>query len=282
MVDVSLIRRWLEECQGEHDHGIGRAELQAQLRATGRFRVIDVMESCLVDPHDTIDYIALSYVWGDALRERQAAYPSSWWMNLFEGVESDQLTKHQRRLRFENLPATIQDACELVKSIGWKYLWVDLLCICQDSPTEKESLVKQMHLLYEGASLTLVAAGGKSANCRLHGLHRNTRSPERVSVIPTEHGEIRLVMAKPALSDILSSTDWITRGWTFQEDILSSCCLYFTSNEIFYSCQFHLTQYDLRGVGDCKGFKCSRFSEWREGYVLETKYTKTASQSISQ
>jgi hypothetical protein len=281
VAEIFLIRSWLDECQSEHGHSLGEAKSQARLRATGYFRVIDVVESCLVEPTDDIVYIALSYVWGDALRERQTAEPSSWWEDLFEGVESNQRAERRRRLRFNKLPATIQDASDLVKSIGRRYLWVDLLCIRQDDLSEKEVLLKQMHLLYEGASFTIVAAGGKSAESRLHGLPKSTRSPERTCLVPTKNGELRLVIARPGLSDILSSTDWNTRGWTYQEDILSSCCLYFTSNEIFYSCRYHSPQYPLAVADDFKGFRLGRFSEWREGYMLETKYTKTAYQSTS-
>ncbi|KAF8846749.1 HET-domain-containing protein [Acephala macrosclerotiorum] len=279
VAEIPLIRSWVDECQGEHGHSLGGPDLQTRLRATGHFRVIDVVESCIVEPTDDIVYIALSYIWGDALRERQTAEPSTWWRDLFEDVERDQRAEPPRRLRFDKIPATIQDASELVKSIGRRYLWVDLLCIDQDDLSEKEVLIKHMHLLYEGASFTIVAAGGKSAESRLHGLHKSTRSPEKTCVVPTKSGELGLVIARPGLSNMLSSTDWNTRGWTFQEDVLSSCCLYFTSNEIFYSCRYHSPQSPLPSIEFYRGFGLGRFSEWREGYVLETKYTKTAYQS---
>ena len=89
------------------------------------------------------------------------------------------------------------------------------------------------------------------------------------------------------LPDLVAETVWATRGWTFQEDILSRCCLHFTSTEVFYSCKAHLKEYPLTheaendGFGKYKGFGIGRFDEWRESYVLETRLSKTAYQATS-
>lgn len=281
IVDMSLIQSWVEECQSNHDHSGQRAASQYQLRATEQFRVYDVIESHLIAPTDVVEYIALSYTWGDALRERQSADPVSWWTNLFDDGEQMQSTSQVRRVRFDKLPVTIQDASLLLQRLGWRYLWVDLLCVYQDDIPKKEVIINKMNLIYEGASLTVVAAGGEHADSPLHGLRRGTRSSERTWTVPTARGDLNLALARPELKEMLSSTLWTTRGWTFQEDILSSCCLYFTQDEAFYSCDHHMPQRRLLGIGDYRGFGSGRFNEWREGYVLETKFTRSAYQSLS-
>lgn len=279
-VDISLIQSWVEECQSNHNHSGQRAASQEQLRATGQFRVYDVIESHLIAPTDRVEYIALSYTWGDALRERQLKDPVSWWTALFDDGEQIQSTSQGRYVRFDKLPMTIQDASLLLQRLGWRYLWVDLLCVCQDDHHNEELLITKMHLIYEGASLTVVAAGGEHANYPLHGVREGTRSSERTWTIPTARGDLNLVLARPELKKLLSSTLWSTRGWTFQEDILSSCGLYFTQGEAFYSCDHHMPQQYLSGTRE-GGFEYGRFNEWREGYVLETKLTRSAYQSLS-
>ena len=285
VTDISLIRSWIVKCSSEHHHFGQAFKSQAQLRATGQFRVYDVLDSRLVEPTGIVSYIALSYVWGNAIRERQAAEPISWWSDLFDDDDDDvkiiHWVKRSRSVRFHRLPIAIQDACELVKYIGRSYLWVDLLCVSQDDRSTKELLINKMHVIYEGADLTLVAAGGNNADSRLHGLHKDTRYPESTWIIPTESGKLNLAIARPELPEVLSSTPWMTRGWTFQEDILSLCCLYFTPKEIFYSCEHHTPRSYMSGVEYYRGFGTGRFSEWREGYVLETNYTKTAYQNKS-
>lgn len=275
-VDMSLIQSWVEECQRNHNHSHQQAESQEQLRATGQFRLYDVIESHLIAPTDSVEYIALSYTWGDALRERQLAAPISWWTDLFDDGEQVHSAGQGRCVRFDKLPVTVQDASLLLQRLGRRYLWVDLLCVCQDDIPNKEILINKMHLIYEGASLTVVAAGGEHADSPLHGLRKGTRSSERTWTIPTARGDLELVIARPELKNLLSSTLWTTRGWTFQEDVLSSCCLYFTQDEAFYSCDHHMTERRMSGATG-KG----RFNEWREGYVLETKFTINAYQSLS-
>jgi hypothetical protein len=139
-----------------------------------------------------------------------------------------------------------------------------------------------MHVVYKGASVTLIAAGGNDAESPLHGLRSDTRLAERSWIIPTGGGNLKLAIAKPGLQELLASTEWISRGWTFQEDILSSCCLYFTREEVFYSCDVHTPVHRLQGLERFGGFPRGRLSEWRESYVLETKSTLTAYQSLCQ
>lgn len=53
-----------------------------------------------------------------------------------------------------------QDAVLLVQAIGQRYLWVDSLCIVQDSTSSWELNAKAMHLVYGNAFFTICAADG--------------------------------------------------------------------------------------------------------------------------
>ncbi len=70
---------------------------------------------------------------------------------------------------------------------------------------KKQLLINEMHVVYEGAYLTVVAAGGGNADARLHGLQEGTRSREETWTIPTQQGNFTLAIAKPKLEDLLSS-----------------------------------------------------------------------------
>jgi Heterokaryon incompatibility protein (HET) len=275
MVDVPLLQSWIQQCKTQHGHS-GEDDRQAELRKTSRFRVIDVKHRTLVQPQEHIDYIALSYVSGNILHGGTASKHSQWLDSLAECRSDDSMISRPRRIHFERLPATIQDAITLVESIGWKYLWADLICIQQNNDTDKHVLIKSMHLIYEAASFTIVAAGGPNADASLPGWHHARRRPEDVCQINTNNGPLSITLSRPPLADLVSSTAWSTRGWTFQEDLLSPCCLYFTPSEVFYSCRHHARQFKLPSIGDYSGFHTGRYSEWREGYVLETRSIKTA------
>ena len=64
-------------------------------------------------------YACLSYCWG-------APQPIS----LKAGV----LSEYMKRTMLLDLPQSIQDAIRVARTLGFRYLWIDSLCIIQDSP----------------------------------------------------------------------------------------------------------------------------------------------------
>ena len=61
------------------------------------------------------------------------------------------------------LRQTIQDAITVARKLGLQYLWVDALCIIQDSASEKDEEIAKMDRIYENAQVTICAASAE--NC---------------------------------------------------------------------------------------------------------------------
>lgn len=80
------------------------------------------------------------------------------------------LTSHSLRVFVDtgiassSLPTTVRDACELCFGIGIRYLWVDSLCILQDSESDWMEQSSLMGLLFNNSTLTISAAKSKSCN----------------------------------------------------------------------------------------------------------------------
>ncbi|KAF8246851.1 hypothetical protein K440DRAFT_503036, partial [Wilcoxina mikolae CBS 423.85] len=111
-------------------------------------KFIDVQEHRLVNITETVDprFVALSYVWGPP-PHRQTVRRN------FE--------PHSRRLppctdSEDRLPKTIQDAMEVTREMGFRYLWVDALCIVQDDPVEVKTQILQMNKVYGQAAFTII------------------------------------------------------------------------------------------------------------------------------
>ncbi len=49
---------------------------------------------------------------------------------------------------------------EVSRSIGYRYLWVDSLCIIQDDRQDKDLQISMMDEIYRSATLTLAAGSG--------------------------------------------------------------------------------------------------------------------------
>lgn len=98
MCDLDLVRSWIGRCAESHD--LCRLEQQRPLR---HLRVIDCSLSIVVPAPDECQYVALSYVWGEA-------------GNMLLPETSKLPTR---------LPATIEDSITATRRLGYRYLWVD-------------------------------------------------------------------------------------------------------------------------------------------------------------
>ena len=94
-------------------------------------------------------YVALSYVWG-------GPQPMTTTTNIDEYVREG--------LDMQKFPQTIQDAVVVTHNIGQRYLWIDALCILQDSSKDKARQLGAMRSIYRNAYLTINAACASSTN----------------------------------------------------------------------------------------------------------------------
>ncbi|KAF7881087.1 uncharacterized protein EAF02_006978 [Botrytis sinoallii] len=89
--------------------------------------------------------------------------------------------------------------------------------------------------IYNGSTLTLIAAVGDNPHAGLRGVSHRPESPiEPYEII--NHGKLlTLSLCLPSLCEEVRKGKWYTRVWTYQEQCLSQRCLYFTSNELFFN-----------------------------------------------
>lgn len=224
--EPSLLRQWLRSCRDWHGPNCYTPGWSEVITPAARIRVrlIDVYQRCLVPAPAACRYVALSYVWGKAkvlqtIRSNVAA------LHRMNGL--DEFVK--------DVPTTVADSIDLVAMIGERYLWVDSLCIVQDDPQEKHSQIANMDAIYGNAILTINAAAGQDANAGLPGIHPFSRKVEQL-VFEYQPGR-RLIAAQPILTDIVDSSHWNTRAWTYQERFLSKRSLTFTNSYVFFQCQ---------------------------------------------
>lgn len=92
-----------------------------------------------------------------------------------------------------------------------------------------------MDLIYTQACLTIVAASGNDASYGLPGISEGSRSSPRA--IESVNGTVLMVEPLDSVADYIPMTTYETRGWTFQERILSVRCLIFTDKLAMFQCQ---------------------------------------------
>lgn len=225
-----LLRSWLRDCEDNHGpvcDGLSRLEM----RPVQHFRVIDVHAMCLVQTAINVRFAALSYMWGEqeplrALKE-----------NIKDLEQTNSLRKH-----YNDIPRTIKDAIQAVSELGEQYLWVDALCIVQNDKAITDHLVGVMDLIYSCAAFTIICGAGSGADAPLPGVQVGSRTPKQdiEEVFPG----VKL-MVLPELERELASAAYSTRGWTFQEQILSNRRLIFTPSRIYMQCQCRVYREDF-------------------------------------
>ncbi|KAF3076039.1 hypothetical protein CFAM422_000965 [Trichoderma lentiforme] len=239
---LGLARSWIEDCDMYHTNcqPIVPAVPSEVLHPSTRF--IDTISECLVSLDDInsapFKFVALSYVWGvDYQLRTTSSTLEDFRRKLPELLATD------RSLR---LPLTIRDAMDVTLTLGYRYLWVDALCIVQDSPSDLEIQLAQMDRIYGLATLTIVARGGKSSDSGLPGMSspRNWSSGENINC--EIHGTLTI-----GCWDVLDrnyekyeeqhgvfadTACYMWRGWTFQEQILSTRTLEFNRRRMVFWC----------------------------------------------
>ena len=218
--DVDLLRGWLEICKYSHGGTCNPRGMPGT--KTFCFRLIDINRRCVVQAPLYCRYFALSYVWGRVVQPLLTDIT----MDRFTadgGLSDDQ----------PDITRTLKDAMYLCELLGQRYLWVDTLCIKQDSTEDKSQPIENMGLVYSCAELTIVSAAGSDSNGGLPGLRTGSRATQ--TYVESLSG-LQITSAHQPFMPCISYATWQSREWTFQEKALSQRLLIFTEQQIFYHC----------------------------------------------
>ncbi|CAF3511390.1 unnamed protein product [Fusarium graminearum] len=168
-------------------------------------------------------FVALSYMWPSETDSERVQLQK-------HNVE---LWKKPGDLRNISMPPLISDAMSLCQKLGETYIWIDRFCIVQDDAASKHDQVSGMHQIFRSASFTLVVALDDRNPPGLPGfIHR-----PRGSIInkPRVKYHVETLVVKRGL-ELVNDSTWNTRGWTFQERLLSPRRIYITEHEVQYEC----------------------------------------------
>ncbi|CAP64502.1 uncharacterized protein PODANS_5_7870 [Podospora anserina S mat+] len=163
--------------------------------------LIDAKKQCLVPAKAELQYVALSYVWGQAAMLR---------------TERANLLAHQNDRVFDRLRAR-----DIYGS----------LCIVHEEGS-KHTRIRDMAKIYENTRLTIVAGDGLDADHGLRGIP-NVSQPRQL------HPELELsdtISVRAPQNLALEETTWARRGWTWQELQFSQRRLTFVDGSVRWRC----------------------------------------------
>lgn len=216
--DYVSIKHWLEFCHSSHSQC-----LPPDPRPHAHSKLIDCQTEQVVRALPEYEYVALSYVWGKM--------PSNnFWTDVHAEKASSEI-KYPIKLP-RRLSHVLHDAISVVKELGLRYLWADQYCIDQFDVAQKMAEIGMMHSIYEGASLTIIAAAGDSADYGLPGVGSRLRNSQSKLAV----GDRTLITTFEDPRNVIRKSTWMGRGWTLQEAKFSRRRLYFTDDQVYFEC----------------------------------------------
>lgn len=123
-------------------------------------------------------------------------------------------------------------------------LWVDTLCIIQDDERDKQQQLPIMDAIYSCADIIIIAATGSDVHPGIPGAG-NTR--RRIIQGNETINGISFVTTPPEVQQVLDSTKWSRRGWTYQDAILARRALIFTDSLVYWNCRTAVWREDISG-----------------------------------
>ncbi|OCL09971.1 HET-domain-containing protein [Glonium stellatum] len=237
---MELARTWLSECFQNHQECLSDIRPDEPILPK---RVIDIgpsdgsQEPYLFIPGSgshRANYVALSHCWGP---------------HQIITTTKGTIVAHQRRIEWAKLSKTFQDAVHVTRQFNIRYIWIDSLCIVQDSAEDWEMESAVMGDIYRNALFTISAAQAKDGAdgcfsrrnsnvnrpCKMN-LYFGQRPQDRATPKEDIGGEPqRSVYVYPFTSGNAVGPLY-KRAWVYQEQALSTRTLAFGKDNVYWVC----------------------------------------------
>ncbi|TGO17365.1 hypothetical protein BTUL_0018g00320 [Botrytis tulipae] len=180
-------------------------------------------------------FAALSYCWGDS--------------TILEDIKLTRakLSIYKKSIPMDSLPKTLFDAVMITRGLGIPYLWIDSLCIMQDSLKDWQIESSRMSDVYMSAFLVLAATKARDSNGGFY-LENRTKSL-RLPYLDADDRQhflyARRIQDQSHVHDAngrleshgLYDSVLRRRGWVLQEQVLARRTLSFAKDEMLWDCR---------------------------------------------
>jgi hypothetical protein len=164
--NLTQVREWFFDCLNNHpacsqklNYALPTRVLEVKpLSRANSFEVRLLERGSSNEP-----YVTLSHRWGN----RQPLQTTK------ENYET-----HLSGIMFDNLPKSFQDAVFTTQHLGVKHLWIDSLCIIQDSEEDWQAECARMAGIYANGMVTIAASDAEDATMGFLDIKYDSYGPQ--------------------------------------------------------------------------------------------------------
>ncbi|KAF4339785.1 tol [Fusarium beomiforme] len=164
-----------------------------------------------------------------------------------------------KNIPFDAIPPTFQDAIKLANALDIEYVWIDSLCIIQDSKDDWETEAAHMASVYSLAYVTISATAAQDSAAGLKEKYPIIKHP--CEITPSWTGfenqipqvPVRIIDRSAFCSEVLSRP-LFRRGWVFQEWILSPRTIHVARDQLWWTSASDMASGGFAANETCEGF----------------------------
>ena len=226
---LALAKDWLLRCLKNHV----RCNVRHQLKPYCPTRLVEILplgsdkDLRIIHTIKTVPdgpYLTLSHRWGTA---------------EFLQLKQLRLPEFEQGFNIADLPRTSRDAIAVTRRRGGKYLWIDSLCIIQDSPDDWSYEAGMMGEVYTNSLCNIAATGSITSDGGCF-MERNALEVRGPLVSPKWTGlkatTFRIV-DYGLWEKLITAAPLNKRAWVVQERLLSPRVLHFGRTQIAWECR---------------------------------------------
>ncbi|KAK1829280.1 heterokaryon incompatibility protein-domain-containing protein [Podospora conica] len=238
---LSQAGRWMDDCRVNHpkcqpkpNPNFVPNRLLHIDGSVGPFRLLENHDN---QPRTPVPYAALSHRWS----------PETETIIL---TKANLESRQKQGITVDVLPRMMLDAILVLRRLGIEYVWIDSLCIVQDSAADWHSEAGQMADVYSNAELTLSATWVPGVGQSLFCQRQDPAEFSTTNIGPIQANGTRPCFIRPRIphfnadnletgwSDLYERKYWplMDRGWVYQEQFLSRRSLHFMRHELIWIC----------------------------------------------
>jgi hypothetical protein len=265
---ITKIQQRLKTCSEEHEECLISPESRLPRRV---LEISNRRAKLIVSNGKVAPYVSLSHCWGAKPIIRLLA---------------SNMKELQENIPWSKLSKTFQDSITVAWKLGFRYIWIDALCILQDSFEDWEHHASKMAQVFADSQLTISASRSAdgSGGCfssraqdpwTLHSSGRQVWNP-KLWLPYTQEGRdregcvktftVRLRIPHGLHQHRQPKEPLLKRAWVFQEQILSARNIHFASGELYFECKSFV-------ACECSGWTARSLSHqwetrWRKSHAV--------------